>query len=472
MSALVKSESPTVRTRALGPICDLRRAVASLENRADTAVIVVGFAPSRPATHSLLLWNPADRIIFDREDLGCPFGALEAAMHRWPSCGAPRADIDQPFRGAWVGFFTYEAGLRTEGIRVSHLDELRVPLLRFALYDTAAVYDHATGHWMAVAVEWPDGADRPDAGSRLNAVVAQLSHAGSSMVDSCGCSAIATSAPVIPAARLSRAEHLRCVERILEYLRAGDVYQVNLAVRFDVPTQLTPSQFYLSLRDVNPAPYAALLQYEHMAVVSASPELFLAIRNGNVVTRPIKGTRPRTGNQEADSAAADDLRTSEKDRAELAMIIDLLRNDLGRICEYGSVRVVDEGTIEVHPTVLHRVATIEGRLRDHVAWSEILRATCPGGSVTGAPKIRAMQIIDELEPVPRGAYCGCIGVVGLDGSMILNLAIRTVTMTDGLALVHAGGGIVADSDPAREYAEIEAKARGIMCALGAVWPDT
>ena len=192
----------------------------------------------------------------------------------------------------------------------------------------------------------------------------------------------------------------------------------------------------------------------------------MELRGDHVTTRPIKGTRPRGGSAREDETLRRALAESEKDAAELNMIVDLLRNDLGRVCSFGSVRVVDPGEIETHPTVFHRVATIEGRLTPGRGWAGLLRASFPGGSITGAPKIRAMQIIDELEPTRRTAYCGAIGMIGLDGSMSLSVAIRTMIQAGGSVHLHAGGAIVADSQPEEEYREILAKARGMFAALG------
>jgi len=207
-----------------------------------------------------------------------------------------------------------------------------------------------------------------------------------------------------------------------------------------------------------------------VAILSSSPELFLDLRDGHVVTRPIKGTRPRTGDPRIDAMARRELAESEKDRAELTMIVDLLRNDLGRVCSFRTVQVRDPGEIEEHPTVYHRVATIEGDLKTGLGWSDLLRAAFPGGSVTGAPKIRAMQIIRELEPTPRGIYCGSIGWIGLDGAMSLNLAIRTIVQRGDVVHLYAGGGIVAQSTPDGEYAETLAKLRGMLRALNAEGP--
>jgi para-aminobenzoate synthetase component 1 len=214
------------------------------------------------------------------------------------------------------------------------------------------------------------------------------------------------------------------------------------------------------------------LRWDDVAVLSSSPELFLGLQDGMVTTCPIKGTRPRGTDQASDNAARAELTSSAKDQAELAMIVDLLRNDLGRVCEYGSVAVLDAGRIEAHPTVFHRVATIVGQLRSGQTWIDLLRATIPGGSITGAPKIRAMQIIAELESTQRSVYCGSIGMIGLDGSLQLSVAIRTMIQVGNVVHVFAGGAIVADSDPQDEYREILAKAAGMLQALGCGEPAT
>jgi anthranilate/para-aminobenzoate synthase component I len=264
----------------------------------------------------------------------------------------------------------------------------------------------------------------------------------------------------------TRREYLAAVARAIEYIGAGDVFQVNLSQRFSVPQREHPAALYARLRRQSPAWYGACLCYDDFAILSNSPELFLRVEppdtegKRRVVTRPIKGTRPRQPGMDAE------LRDSVKDQAELNMIVDLERNDLGRVCEIGSVRVTEPRSIEAHPTVLHGVATVEGVLRDGVTLVELLRATFPGGSVTGAPKIRAMEIIEELEPVRRGPYCGAIGYIAGDGAVEFNIAIRTMTMKDGLVHVPVGGGVVADSDPAAEYEETLVKARAMFAALG------
>jgi para-aminobenzoate synthetase component I len=263
----------------------------------------------------------------------------------------------------------------------------------------------------------------------------------------------------------TRAEYIAAVKQCKEYIAAGDIYQVNLSQRFTVGLPDEPVQIYQRLMQQNPALFGAYLDFGDLALICNSPELFFRVTpqpdgSRKIITRPIKGTRPRAPGMEIE------LRDSAKDQAELNMIVDLERNDLGRICEVGSVKVVEPRVIEAHPTVYHGVATIEGILRADVTFIDLLRAMFPGGSVTGAPKIRAMQIIEELEPVRRGPYCGAIGYLASDGSMEFNIAIRTMIVKDGLVHIPVGGGIVADSDPEAEYEETLVKARAMFDALG------
>jgi para-aminobenzoate synthetase component I len=258
----------------------------------------------------------------------------------------------------------------------------------------------------------------------------------------------------------SRDQYLHTVERAIEYIRSGDIFQVNLAQRFTAGLQSQPRDVWNRLIQATPGEFGAYLDFGDFALLSNSPELFLRVSpDRTVITRPIKGTRPRLPGME------EELRRSSKDQAELNMIVDLERNDLGRVCEVGSVKVTEPRVIEAHPTIYHGVATIEGRLRRDVGFVDLLRATFPGGSITGAPKIRAMQIIEELEPVRRGPYCGAIGYIAADGTIEFNIAIRTMIIKDGLVHIPVGGGIVADSDPAAEYEETLVKARAMFAAV-------
>ncbi len=258
------------------------------------------------------------------------------------------------------------------------------------------------------------------------------------------------------------------MRRVLEYIAAGDVFQVNLSQRFVARGRPDPLDLYLRLKAKSPAPFAAYLGWDDLAVLSASPEWFYQTRGDLLVTRPIKGTRPRGRDAEEDAGLAGELRASPKDRAELTMIVDLERNDLGRICRYGTVRVIDPLTVESFAQVHHLVATVEGRVRSGAGPIDVVRAVFPGGSITGAPKIRSMEIIDELEPARRSLYTGAIGYFSRGGTSAFNIAIRTMLVEGERVSFQVGGGIVADSDPEAEYRETLHKARGLREVIESV----
>ena len=254
-------------------------------------------------------------------------------------------------------------------------------------------------------------------------------------------------------------------QQVIDYIHAGDVFQANLSQRLLYPARLNPSDLYERLRRCNPAPFAGYFARDDWAVISSSPERFLSLRAGEVETRPIKGTRGRRHGPEADLFTRDELRESEKDQAENVMIVDLLRNDLSRVCAPGSIRVPRLCMVETYETVQHLVSEIRGTLSAGKDTWDLFGAVFPGGSVTGAPKVRAMEIIAELEPTVRGAYCGSLFYAGFDGNMDSNILIRTMTSRGGWVQCPVGGGIVAQSDPAAEYEETLQKAEGMLRAL-------
>jgi para-aminobenzoate synthetase component 1 len=260
-------------------------------------------------------------------------------------------------------------------------------------------------------------------------------------------------------------EYVKAIARILEFIAAGDIYQANYTQRFFRVLPCSPRELYERLRAHNPSPFAAFLEWDDFAVVSNSPEKFLSLRNRVLEARPIKGTTRRGQNREEDERLRQQLHSNAKDRAENVMIVDLLRNDLGRVCEFGSVSVPSLFEVQTFPALHHLVSTVHGTLREDCDAVDAIRAAFPCGSITGAPKIRAMQILDELEPVRRGIAMGAIGYFAFNGDMDWNVAIRTVTCKNGQAFFHAGGGIVADSNPRDEYAEMRLKASAIEAAL-------
>jgi para-aminobenzoate synthetase component 1 len=363
----------------------------------------------------------------------------------------------------WVGYVGYEMARQLEVLPGRRHEDLGLPLLRLALFDRGIVLDHDARRAFALRAPGLAEVFADDGWDEDGEWLDRWAQAA--------CARGGFAAPAVHV-RLEgeRSAHERRVVRAIEYIRAGDIYQVNLAQRVRLEGVGSPLATYAAVRRTNPAPYAALLSWNNGAVASFSPELFLRLREGAVLTRPIKGTRPRTGDAARDEAARRDLVASAKETAELTMIVDLHRNDLGRVCEYGSVRVAHPRRVEAHPTVFHTVADITGRLAAGRDGLDLLMACFPAGSISGVPKIRALQIIDELEPVARGVYTGAIGVLGLDGQIAFNVAIRTLQMRGTAATLYVGGGIVADSDPAAEYEETLAKARGILSGICSVRP--
>jgi len=359
-----------------------------------------------------------------------------------------------PFCGGAVGYLGYGFG-RAAGTPAGDAWDAHL-----AWYDAAAVWDHAEGRAWLVGVGWRRPAE---------AAVAELA----------GWLAGAGPAPAVPPpppgrlrADLTRPQYVAAVAGVRERIAAGEIYQMNLAQRFTCAVAESPRQLYRRLRALNPAPMGAYLEADDWAVLSSSPERFLAVADGRIRTFPIKGTRPRGKTPAADAALQAELVASEKERAELLMIVDLLRNDLGRICRFGSVRVRRLHDLETFATVHHLVGEVEGELRPGVGAAELLRAVLPGGSITGAPKIRAMQVIAETEPVPRGIFSGVLGYWSACGRIDLSIAIRTIVCHRAEASFHVGAGIVWDSDAELEYEETLAKGRALRAALGAEeWPS-
>lgn len=384
---------------------------------------------------------------------GDPFAVLaeELARHARPE-GPPGPAA---FCGGAVGFIGYEAGLRLERIRSCHANPGGQPEMAFGFYDAVVAFDHAERRAWVIAA-------RPEAEGRARALAARLEGGGASPLGP------------VPAApwrsELERDDYLSRVERVLEYIRAGDIYQANFTQRFLAERRdgLDAYALYRRLRAISPAPFAAYLDCgPRLRIASASPERFIRLSAaGEVETRPIKGTRPRYADPAADAAAAAELVASVKDRAENLMITDLLRNDLGRVSRVGSVRVPTLYGLESFASVHHLVSVVTARLRPGLGAVDLLRAALPGGSITGAPKIRAMQIIDELEVARRGAYCGSVAWLGFDGAMDSSIVIRTLSITPDTVIAQAGGGIVADSDPADEHEEMMVKIRAQLRALG------
>ncbi|HPC94807.1 MAG TPA: anthranilate synthase component I family protein [Sedimentisphaerales bacterium] len=396
---------------------------------------------------------------------------IETALAKYQIAGKPADLPDGLFCGGWIGYLSYELGRYIERLPQRAVDDLALPLIRLCFYDRFLTYDHREEVFRIIALEWPDDTESPE--SKIEAVQRILGEATRRAVIRPPAGNIENLDLLQVRSNTGKARYLQAIEQIKQYIRDGEVYQVNLSHRFERPFAGRPIDLFHWQNHYNPSPYAAYIEAGDFQIVSASPEMFIRIQDGWIETKPIKGTRPRLGGSDPHSMAAnrrrlEELQTSEKEQAELNMIVDLERNDVARICRPGTRRVLQPRTIEAYPTVFHAVATVGGQLRAGIRFSEILKAMFPGGSVTGAPKIRAMEIIDEFEPTTRGVYTGSIGFIGLDGTVCLNIAIRTVIIAAHKAFIQTGGGIVADSDPKAEWNETIAKARALLAGIDAV----
>ncbi len=403
-------------------------------------------------------------------------GALLARHAAAPVAGLP------PFQGGVAGYVGYDWGMMLESVPRPRYDDLQIPDVSLALYDWVIAWDHVAGSAWVISTGMPQrgtarqrratqrlkfvrerlalGPDAEGLPERLRRFVAQG--------DPRRPAAPSYPVPELPGVRsnFTRDGYLDAVARVIEYVFAGDIFQANLSQRLEAPLVGTPLELYDRLRRRNPAPFSAYLECGDLVVASSSPERFLRVEpDGRVETRPIKGTRPRGLSPEHDAALARALAESDKDKAENVMIVDLLRNDLSRACRPGSVRVPELFAIEHYATVHHLVSTVEGELAPEHGPLDLIRAAFPGGSITGAPKVRAMQIISELEPTQRAAYCGSIGYLSLTGSLDTSIVIRTCLVLGRNVYAQVGGGIVADSDPEEEYRETLDKARGLVAAL-------
>ncbi len=384
---------------------------------------------------------------------GNPFDVL-----RWTLKGYALEEVGKeedlpPLKGGCMGYLAYELGRHIERLPGRAVDDLGLPEMCMAFYDRLITHDHTSGRTFVVGLD----PCRPD--KVLEEVITDLEtiepdYSFTRFGEDVGFSS-----------NFTREQYLEAVRKVKEYIFAGDIYQANLTQRFQVSLREHPWDVYRRLRCLNAAPFAAYLNIVEAQVLSSSPELFLRSDGKRVETRPIKGTRPRSRDPVMDERLKEELLSSPKDRAELSMIVDLERNDLGRVCAYGTVRVEEHAVVESYATVHHLVSTVVGELHPERDAVDLLKATFPGGSITGAPKIRAMEIIDELEPNARSVYTGSIGYLGYDGSLELNIAIRTVIVKGGRAYFQVGGGIVADSVPEDEYQETLDKGKAIFQAL-------
>jgi para-aminobenzoate synthetase component 1 len=405
---------------------------------------------------------------------GSPFDTIGKLLevYKLDHCPAP-----VPFLGGAVGYLSYDLCHFVEHLPSTAIDDLKLPESYFAFYDTIVAFDHLEGKAYLVTTGFPEmeeGQRLSRARVRLEKMKEWLYAASSSQQTSLhrrerlGEGEFQLSREnkeITLKSNFTPEGYIKAVSRVREYIAAGDVFQVNLSQRFEADLKIPPYELYKRLRMVNPAPFASYLNFPGVVIVSASPERFLKVQGDLVETRPIKGTRPRGRDSVEDERLAHELIQSTKDHAENLMIVDLERNDLGRVCHYGTVKVTELAILETFPTVFHLTSTVVGRLRRSKSNIDLLKATFPGGSITGAPKVRAMEIIDELEPTRRSVYTGSIGYLGFNEDMDINIVIRTFLIKEGKAYFQVGGGIIYDSDPEAEYMETLDKAKALIQAL-------
>ncbi len=419
----------------------------------------------------LTVQENGDRLSVEHDD---PFTAVADLMRSYRPPASGEAAALPPLAGGLVGYFGYDLVRHLEPLPDAPPDDLGLPEMAFLLADTVLVFDHLKHAITIVANAFVDGRDVDGpydrAVERIADVRAKLAAplpagAAGRMVD-----AAEVGADPAPSARpvtssMTRDQYEAGVERIREYIYAGDAFQVVLSQRFSTPADVSPFSVYRGVRAVNPSPYLYYIAFDDFALCGSSPEPLITVQGDRVETRPIAGTRRRGASPAEDRRLTSDLRADEKERAEHVMLVDLGRNDLGRVCVPGSVKVDEFMEMEFYSHVIHMVSSVSGTLEEGKDPTDALKAAFPAGTVSGAPKVRAMQIVDELETVRRGPYAGAIGYLSYGGDLDTCICIRTVIVKDGVAHVQAGAGIVADSVPAKEYAETRNKAAALLRAI-------
>ncbi len=398
----------------------------------------------------------------DQQFSGDPFAVLADNLTKFPL--ATVTDLP-PFQGGIAGFFSYDLYPHLEKINSQQIDDMDFPDLALGFYDLVIAFDHVECKAWIFSSGYPLQ-EKSLRETRAKERLSWLQHKLTQISDLSSVSSVTLNESDIHA-NFTAQDYQAGVQRMIDYILAGDIFEANLTQRFKtrMPDDLQPFDLYRRLRLLNPAPFAAYLQFDDTILASASPERFLRLTQGFVETRPIKGTRPRGKTATEDAMLANELMNSEKDYAENIMIVDLLRNDLSRVCKDHSVVVNQLCGLESYATVHHLVSKISGQLYDHLHAVDLLRATFPGGSITGAPKIRAMEIIADLEPTRRGPYCGSIGYIGFNGDMDSSIVIRTYAIKNRDITFQAGGAVVADSNPRAEYDEALTKASALRNAL-------
>jgi anthranilate synthase component 1 len=440
----------------------LRTGVGGEGGAAHPSFLLESAEQGRVGRFSFIGVRPRTVLRWSLGDAGDPYALAQAELARRRAPAAVPG-LELPFAGGAVGFFAYDLVRTVEPLSAPGPDPLGLPDLALMFTDSLVVFDHLR-HTVTVLVnvETGPGLERSyaEATERIAEIRARLA------------GPLPRPVPVIGERRLgelasnmSRERFEAMVVRIIEYIHAGDAFQVVPSQRWSGAVPVEAFSIYRGLRAVNPSPYMYFLDFGDFEIAGASPEPLITVAGRRVATRPVAGTRPRGGTVEEDERIAAELLADEKERAEHVMLVDLGRNDLGRVCEYGSVEVESFMAVENYSHVMHIVSQVSGRLRDDVDALGALRAVLPAGTLSGAPKVRAMQIIDELEPVKRGGYGGAIGYASYTGELDTCIHIRTVVVKDGVAHVQAGGGTVADARPDYEFRESVAKSRAVMQAI-------
>lgn len=407
------------------------------------------------------LQTDAEERIYESADPYAELGRLIQQYEAPPLRGLPR------FIGGAVGYVAYDAVRYFERLPNAPPDDRHVPDLCFGFYDRMVVFDQISKEVIVVALAFPQQTSLRDSYDRAAARLDELVRKLSTGRDQLDLTDIDTRGDVTGNyhSNFTRAQYEAAVEKCKEYIRAGDFFQIVLSQRFETETLAAPFDIYRTLRVVNPSPFMVYFKAPPVALVASSPEIMVRVENGRVITRPLAGTRPRGATEEDDARLASELLADPKERAEHIMLVDLGRNDVGRVARYCSVELTDVMTVERYSHVMHITSNVEGDLQPGMHALDALRVCLPAGTVSGAPKVRAMEVIDELEPHRRGPYAGAIGYVDFTGNMDTCIALRTLVMVGRQAYVQAGAGIVYDSDPAAEYEETRSKAKGLFKAI-------
>ncbi len=421
----------------------------------DSFILDSAMDPNKLGRYSFISSNPFKVLKYKNNEEN-PLNNLQYELKKYKV----KNNTHLPFVGGAVGYLSYDLGNYLEKLPKTAKDDTNVYDLYFGFYNYVIVIDHLEGKTYIAT---------PDLDIEKEKLILKLVEEKIKNAELRGIDNICYEEKNIDSIKLksnfTKEEFKNAVKKVQNYIKQGDIYQANLTQRFSGKTNLSSYELYRDLRRISPAPFGAYLNFEGYNILSNSPERFIKCINNKIETRPIKGTRPRGINKEEDLRLQEELKNSEKDRAELLMIVDLERNDIGRISKIGSVKVPELFVIEPYANVNHLVATVVGEIEDNKDCIDVIKATFPGGSITGAPKIRAMEIIDELEPTQRNVYTGSIGYIGFNGDMDLNIAIRTIVKEDDNVYFQVGGGMTWDSNPDDEYQETLDKAKSIMKAL-------